>query len=105
MQIQRKVKALISAGALMATPLAYTHNEFIVNHSTIVKAIKASNFVPYRIIPKKSIIIISYENLLKLMDSGKLTQKQINIINSNLLENSFNDYKSGNVYNFNINDK
>jgi hypothetical protein len=105
MKIQGQSKALktmLSTSALLTTPLTYVTNEYIVNHSTIAKEIKASNFVPFRSIPRTRVIVISYKNLLKLLDSGLLSQKSVDLINNQLFEQSYNDYKSSKVFNYNI---
>jgi hypothetical protein len=88
-----KVSKILKTASILGTlpAVAYiSESSVILSTTQVVNCIKTTNYVPYNLIPRTKSVLISHENLLKLLDSGKIPQKIVNLISKDLFNISVN---------------
>lgn len=98
----KKVKQIMKSAAIVGTllaPIVMTSNDIIISDSTVAKSIKANQYVPFATIPHTDVVVISHDNLLKLMDSGKLPETIVEKLNSQIFNVSYNEFKQNKTHN------
>jgi hypothetical protein len=99
--LRKIVKAAIGTGTISLVTCV-PQNSIVLQQKSIIDEITAIKNISYQLIADKKALIISHDNLMKAIDSNKLSKKTVKLINDSLFNISFKQANDGEVIELNF---